>query len=250
MAKKPETIDEVISRLGEIVKFHSAENSPLCLFPALYRKVTEAVRDKIKSGNYFEDNERMENLDVMFANRFIDAWEAWRNNQPLSDCWKFAFEAPGKFPLLILQNLVLGMNAHINFDLGIAAFQTGKSSSLHDLKTDFMRINDILGTMMDHVQKQLSWHSPWLGIMDQLGGIRDEKIFEFSMKRARDFSWILANELFSFPERESELIHKRDGFCLTLARKVAKPGFILGIGIRIALFREETDYKKVVLDLA
>ena len=245
MSKTAETIDEVILHLDEIISHHAAENSALCLFPTLYRKVTVAVRDKIKAGNYFEDNARMEKLDVIFANRYIEAWNSRRKNEPLSECWKFSFEAPGKFRLLILQHLLLGMNAHINLDLGIAAHKAAGTDSIHVLKTDFMRINDILGGLMDAVQAEVAKFSPWLGVIDRVGGRMDERIFGFSMKRARDFSWLLAIELHSFPGKDIELIHKRDGISLALARKSAQPGFWLGLAIQIASWREESDYSKI-----
>ena len=250
MSKPATTINEVILKLGEIIDFHKTENSALCLFPTLYRKVTIAVRDKIEAGNYFDDNVRMEKLDVIFANRYIHAWENWRNNETLSECWKFSFEAPGKYPLLILQHLLLGMNAHINLDLGIAAHHASATLPLNMLKSDFMRINDILGDLMDSVQAEVAKYSPWLGIIDRIGRKVDEKMFEFSMKRARDFSWLLASELHTFPARENDFIHKRDSISLALARKMTQPGLWLRLAIQIAAWREENDYVRISTGLS
>src|SRR6202008_4811607 len=89
-------------------------------FAALYYKVTSRVRDGIHNGE-FEDGARMEKLDVLFASRYLDAYTKWRNGQQPSLSWQTAFESTKRSSVLVLQHLLLGMNAHINLDLGIAA---------------------------------------------------------------------------------------------------------------------------------
>ncbi len=70
----PQTIDDVIRRLDQIVINAITEPSRLGYFAALYNRVTMAVRDGIRAGA-FDDNVRMARLDVVFANRYIDAYE-------------------------------------------------------------------------------------------------------------------------------------------------------------------------------
>mgnify|MGYP001070305221 FL=1 len=116
------SITEVIVQLTEIVEKSRRENSQLGYFAALYRKVTIRIRDGIAKRE-FDDNERMERLDVIFANRYIDAYNAFKSNQTPTQSWSIAFIASQNTNLLILQHLLLGINAHINLDLGIAAAQ-------------------------------------------------------------------------------------------------------------------------------
>src|SRR5690348_5441768 len=85
-------------------------------FASLYHKVTTSVKNGISRGD-FENGERMAKLDVLFANRYLQALDNWRNSQTLADSWRIAFEATQKSFLLILQHLLLGINAHINLDL-------------------------------------------------------------------------------------------------------------------------------------
>src|SRR5690606_41399624 len=63
---------------------------------------------------------------------------------------------------LVLQHLLLGMNAHINLDLGIAAAETAPGTALPALKRDFDEITTLLGEMLDDVQ-------------DRIGRIRSEE---------------------------------------------------------------------------
>ena len=72
MSEQARSIEEIIDRLSGIVTETKAENSPLGYFAALYRKVTLQVKSDIDDGR-FEDNARMERLDVIFANRYLAA---------------------------------------------------------------------------------------------------------------------------------------------------------------------------------
>ena len=62
--------------------------------------------------------------------------------------WRFAFDRSRSGGLLILQNLLLAINAHINLDLGVVAGTTFRGQALEDFHDDFNRINDILGSLI------------------------------------------------------------------------------------------------------
>src|SRR5258705_13901399 len=76
------SIDEVISRLDAIIgraiiERAIVERDRLGFFAVLYRTVTAAVRDGIAAGR-FEDGPRMERLDIVFANRYLQAFDLHR----------------------------------------------------------------------------------------------------------------------------------------------------------------------------
>ena len=81
-----QTIDEVLEALDGIIKQAEENNDTAGYFAALYRKVTARVKQGIAS-NEFEDGARMEQLDVIFANRYIDAYVAWKNDEPVTASW-------------------------------------------------------------------------------------------------------------------------------------------------------------------
>jgi len=114
-------IDPIIAELSSIIVQAEAEASRIGYFAALYRRVTVAVREQLQS---FEDPARLARLDVIFARRYLDALAAWRVRQPCSACWKVAFDTTRLNKPIILQHLLLGINAHINLDLGIACART------------------------------------------------------------------------------------------------------------------------------
>lgn len=84
------TIDDVISALDEIIKDAEKNNDPLGYFAALYQKVTVIVKQGINNQD-FDDNPRMEKLDVVFAKRYIDALIAWKSGEPVTHSWEKTF---------------------------------------------------------------------------------------------------------------------------------------------------------------
>lgn len=112
MAANPgDPITPVIDRLTAIIANAEAQASRTGYFAGLYRRVTIAVRDQIES---FDDPVRLARLDVIFASRYLDALAAWQAGQPCSSCWQVAFTATQSAQPIILQHLLLGINAHIN----------------------------------------------------------------------------------------------------------------------------------------
>jgi hypothetical protein len=73
--KDAQTIDEVIARLDDIIADCKQRQSRIGYFAALYRRMTVEVQTGIAQKN-FEDGNRMEQLDVIFANRYLQAYAA------------------------------------------------------------------------------------------------------------------------------------------------------------------------------
>lgn len=241
-----DNIDEVIAQLDEIIARSRRERSRLGCFAALYRQVTIKVKEGIAAGR-FEEGSRMERLDVIFANRYLEALQRFRMGEPASQCWQAAFAAAASWRLLILQHLLLGMNAHINLDLGIAAAQTSPGGELPALKRDFDEINDILAELHEKIQRQIEALSPWLGLLDRLAGRTDEIVFNFSLKRARAAAWKFAEQLASLPpEQQAPAIEKKDSKIAALANRIRRPGWLISLVTFMIRVRESNDITRII----
>jgi hypothetical protein len=170
---KCKTIDEVVSTLDKIVADCKLRNDALGYFAVLYRKVTLRVKKGI-SQNEFENNLRMEQLDVTFANRYFEAYDAYQKKQPYSDSWKTAFEASKEKGHIILQHILLGINAHINLDLGIAAYDTVGNNSVQTIQKDFNDINRVLSELVDEVKNKMAQMSPIFKFLMPLANKKEE----------------------------------------------------------------------------
>ncbi len=213
-------IDEVIARLDEIVARSRSDSSRLGYFAALYRKVTVKVKDGIAAG-FFEDGPRMERLDVIFANRYLAAYEQQRSGAAPSAAWAYAFEVADQRWPIVLQHLLLGMNAHINLDLGIAAAKTQPADRLGGLRGDFDKINEILAGLVGDVQNELARIWSVLRLMNRYLGSVETAIINFSMEKARDRAWSVA-------ERVAPLDGaRREAAIADLDREVALLGLVI-----------------------
>ncbi len=220
---KAENIEEVIEALDGIIATCQQRGSRLGYFPALYRKVTVRVKEGIEAGE-FDDGPRMEALDVVFANRYLDAWEAWDRGASCTASWRVAFEAAPQWPPLVLQHLLLGMNAHINLDLGVAAAEVAPGAELAGLEGDFGRINEVLASLTGGVKEELAQVWPALGWLDRLAGQADDRVVDFSMRRARGEAWDFAQSLAPLDhDARQARVGDRDRAMAVLGERVRRP---------------------------
>lgn len=232
------TIDEVIAELDTIILDSELNNDPSGYFAALYQKVTVKVKEGIASG-IFDDGARMENLDVIFAKRYLTAYFAFRNNKPVTVSWQIAFELTTELKLIVLQHLLLGMNAHINLDLGIAAAEVSKGENISGLKNDFNKINEILSSLVHDVQDDLSAVWPVLKYILKWTGKVDDYLVDFSMKLARNGAWKFAGQLFLVPENETGMaIGTRDRKIAGKVGLITNPGVLASLILRIIRLTE------------
>ncbi|HJQ32899.1 MAG TPA: DUF5995 family protein [Pyrinomonadaceae bacterium] len=210
-----QTIEEVIARLEAIIDEALRGQSRVGYFAALYERVTSNVRRALVAGDVFQNNPRMEHLDVVFAGRFLDAWDAFSSGREPTASWRVAFSILGDEGPLVVQHLMLAMNAHINLDLGVAAAAAAPTpAELESLKPDFMKINEILGRLLGVVELELGQICPRFSRAQRLTFFAphlEEKLFGFGMGAARDLAWLLAEQIVAAGEQGREhVIAKRD----------------------------------------
>ncbi len=154
--------------------------------------------------------------------------------------WVTAFDAAKRWRPVVLQHLLLGINAHINLDLGIVVAElAGGPEDLPALRPDFEAVNDVLGEMVDHSQAAVDSLSPWFGLADRLGARNDEALIRFSLRAARTQAWAVARALAALPpsERPAE-IDRLDREVDDLARRILHPGASLSAGLLVVRLRE------------
>ncbi|MFB6344003.1 DUF5995 family protein [Saccharicrinis sp. FJH62] len=233
------TLNEVIEQLEKIILESIEKQSTYGYFAVLYQKVTIRVKEKLGTG-YFDDDARMEQFDIVFANRYLEAYNQYKNHQLCSKSWQSSFESSEKDNLIVLQHLLLGMNAHINFDLGIAAQITGKIDILA-LKNDFIKINELLGELLDEVQQDLTKVWRWLRYPLKLAGNLDNLFVNFSMKIARNGAWSFAMELELSRKNQEEIIAIRDQKIADITPMITKSRGVIKLLLRLIRFSEKGD---------
>ena len=235
------SIEQVLAGLdAEIAR--AIEDGDRCgYFAVLYRKVTAKVAEGIEAG-FFDDGERMKRLDSLFAERYFDAVEARRSDATPTASWQLTFDAGGRWRPLVLQHLLVGINAHINLDLGIAAARCSPGPELPRLRADFDRINVILASMIETVQADLQRISPWMAVLDRIGARTSTELVRFSITTARAGAWRFATDLDATDEAERDaLIAARDQRVARIGRMVLRPGPWMSAGLLLVRLRERSE---------
>lgn len=238
-------LDDTLDEFDEVVDRAWQKRSALGIFPSMYRAVTVEIRDGIRGG-FFDDGDTLEELSVVFADRYFDAFRALIEGRRPTQAWEVAFGAAehgGRRP--VLQHLLAGMNAHINLDLGIVTADVAKDRR-DEVHADFLRVNYILYEKINGLQAYLNSVSPTMAAFDWLGGFLDEWVMRITIGVARNRAWDLAMDLLEAPERREAIIDKRDRHTAELGR------LILGERLPVRPFswlitlREPTDVRDIL----
>jgi hypothetical protein len=112
MADSP--IAEVLAGMDRCLALLPARLSHHQVFLSTYRRTTQAVGVAIEKST-FEDPAWVERWDVAFADLYLAALDSELAGGKVSRPWRLAFAASPR--LNPLRQLLLGINAHVNYDL-------------------------------------------------------------------------------------------------------------------------------------
>jgi len=102
-----DTIEEVLEALDTIIARALEEGSRVGYFAAVYRKVTAKIAEGIATG-FFDDGERMERLDVTFADRYLSSLSRYQSGGMATKSWELALQATAASRPIMLQHLLVG----------------------------------------------------------------------------------------------------------------------------------------------
>lgn len=249
-APTTQTIDGIISQLEAIIQECIETNNRLGYFAALYHMVTCSVKEGI-ANHVFDNGPRMEQFDIIFAQRYLDAWNEWKTGRQPTTSWKIAFEAATSEKDIVLQHLLLGMNAHINLDLGIATVETMQGAPIADIQNDFNKINDILGSLVTQVENCLVKINPLMSLLALHKFNYDELLVQFSIDEARKGAWEFATLLSGKTGIDfTNCIAARDEKIGELAANLARPdSWFLRATVRLVYWFEKKNVEKNICAL-
>ena len=167
------------------------------IFLECYWLMTQNMLAAVAAGE-FHDGEWANSLLHRFAEYYFDALELYERDDPETPAvWSQAHDAAAEPETMVMQNLLLGVNAHINYDLVFALADT-LEREWDDLPTrrreqryaDHCHVNIIIGQTVDSVQDQIieRW-VPAMGIVDVVLGPVDEWITSHLIAHWRDEVW-------------------------------------------------------------
>ncbi len=241
-----QNIGDVIDQLDQIIEHCKTTKNRAGYFAALYKRMTVGVINGINA-DQFENGERMEKLDMTFAQRYLNAYGAYFSKQACSLSWQFALDACADDSLIVLQHLLLGINTHINLDLSIAAAETAPGVLIYDLQNDFNQINNLISSLVDDIQE--CFCEVWfpMRMLTKIAGGKQVTILNFSVDKAREASWANAILLANMDEEEKKVyIQQMDALVKTLGTKIKSPGFATHLLLETICATEYKDVARTI----
>ncbi|HUG14299.1 MAG TPA: DUF5995 family protein [Thermomicrobiales bacterium] len=117
-------LDRFIAQMDGRLLEHAALGDARERFLLMYRTFKNELRRNLQAGR-FSDTPWSEAICCRMAEMYFEADSAYQIDPPTCpEPWSFAFDAARSGKLNLLQDMLLGMNAHINYDLPICAYDT------------------------------------------------------------------------------------------------------------------------------
>lgn len=195
--------EPVIARMQVRLRQFQEASDDRAFFLNCYLLMTRNMLVAIQQQEFI-DSAWVSRLLTHFAEYYFSALEDYEANPAgTPDVWRRAFDKTRDSHLTPLQKLLLGVNAHINYDLVLALVDILRPEwdSLTDTQrlgryADHCRVNEIIGRTIDAVQDQvLEPAMPILEAIDRLLGNVDESLIIYLLTRWRENVWLNASHL-------------------------------------------------------
>jgi hypothetical protein len=179
------------------IKAWELDSDRRSIFLKCYLMMTRNMLAALKKGE-FHDPSWVYDLLLRFADYYFEALTAYEQNSKYTPVvWNVVHDAAQAQGTNVLQNLLLGVNAHINYDLVLALvdvldFKNQKTSQerIKTRYTDHCHINAIIAQTIDAVQDQVVEEaSPRMDAVDKLFGRLDEWLIAELITHWRDEVW-------------------------------------------------------------
>ena len=244
------SIDALIGRMEALLGPMQAAGDPRRFFHATYLRTTRAVRDALRAG-LFSDPDWVERWDVAFAELYLDALHADSTGAggPVPGPWAIAFRTGRERPdAPALRHVLLGMNAHINYDLPQALLaviggpEFADPALLGRRQADHQRIDEVLSQRVGAEDAELASTVPRSAVDAALAPLNQAASRRF-LREARAKVWDNTIELNAARTLGADAYAERLGDleALSAARvaELVRPGQVLlrlavqGFGVRL-----------------
>jgi len=161
LPQRPANVREALRALDAVTERLLGDDDARATFPDVYAIVTRQIADRVDlgAGAFFHDPRWISRLAGRFCERYLDTLR-WSMDGGAQDCdaWDIAYAACARGGRLPIQHLMLGISAHINYDLAIGIYRTlaeaeaaPDARALRRYKHDFDRVNDLLQASIPEV---------------------------------------------------------------------------------------------------
>jgi hypothetical protein len=167
------------------------------IFLDCYLRMTQNMLIALDAGE-FHDTPWVDRLLERFAGYYFDALRAYEQDRARTPAvWRVAHDAASRLDTMTLQHLMLGVNAHINYDLVLVTVELLRdewpsldATARRHRYDDYTYVNQIIARTIDIVQDEIIERaSPAFAVVDVLLGRVDEWATEQLITAWREEVW-------------------------------------------------------------
>ena len=185
------TLDDVVHGLAAVESGFRQRGDRRSAFPTLYGIISAAVRERVAQ-RLFEDSDWVARYAVAFANLYrvaLQRYDAGRLAE-VPRAWQLCFDFAAGGNGLVLQDLLLAVNAHVNHDLAFALSSVSIGPDRASRHRDHTLVNQIFASALDTATERIAGlYAPGLRTIDEGAGQIDEMVGLFSIEVARENAW-------------------------------------------------------------
>ncbi|MBK6622254.1 MAG: hypothetical protein IPG32_15740 [Saprospirales bacterium] len=187
------TLRQMEQLLGELENSRDGRAS----FLGCYCLMTENMLSAVEQGE-FRDNSWMRNFIDHFAAYYLRGFEKYeKDKERAPKVWVLAHDHAARDSCATIQKLLLGVNAHINFDLALTVVDllgpewAELDEDQRSIRfADYCHVNEIIGETIDKVQDQiLETDSRGMELLDTYLGRLDEWLISRLIRAWRSEVW-------------------------------------------------------------
>lgn len=163
---RPTHVDETYESLSKTAAALWAKGDRRAIFPDVYGVITRYVGDCLRGERWpaFLEPQWLSRLTGFFAERYFDALSIdLDRREPVSTAWRISFERADSGATFPIQDALLGINAHINYDLAqglrdnIVLHGTLRNAEkMRRYRRDHDIVNDVLLAAMPEIFRTLA----------------------------------------------------------------------------------------------
>jgi len=187
----------VVDRMMDLARQWEAQQDQRAIFLNCYALMTQNMHTALAEGR-FQDPAWVATWLSRFADYYFDGLAAYERQDPATPAvWQLAHEATTRPQPHALQHLLLGVNAHINYDLTLtlaellgSTWPTLTNNQRQRIQQDFDQVNVIIKETTNQVQDEVLEQHDWLmAWVDVLSGPLDEWLTGWLITGWRDEVW-------------------------------------------------------------
>jgi Family of unknown function (DUF5995) len=210
----PDSLNEARISLEQTSMRLRCQDDARAVFPDVYVVITEIVEREINGRTgFFLEPGFISRLVPEFARRYLETL-AWTVEGRAQDCsaWALAYDYCRLDGVTPLQHAVLGISAHINFDLALGIHATirrlgytGDPAELSRYKHDHDAVNELLARSLPEALDRLErvYGCSMTGLLGERTRRHAVHIMLEMLRRWRDLVWTNVVELLQAPDEQS-----------------------------------------------